>query len=380
MKPKAKYLLCILIAALMLTAMLSTAAFAEAEDAVSVATAEEFKNAVADASIISIKLTADIDLTDAGVLNVSGRTIDLNGNKIMADNFTLIFQGTDFTIKNGTLDANGGAYALFIGDEETTENVLIEDVTMLGGVNVYNAHSVTLKNVDITGTSYYAIWCDQNGQVKIESGAFQSSGVAVIGMSATESALNIENGTFATNGKPLVLKDGDKYGKPIISGGTFDILPDEEYYAEGFEPIEDENGQFIICNHSDTEVKNTKEATCTEKGYTGDTYCKTCGKLLKSGVETDAVGHTPSDWKSDKNNHWKECLTEDCGIMIPDSQASHTDADNDGKCDICGYQMKSEVEDPSQTDDSHSSFWIVLVLLATTASAAYIYKIKKCNN
>ena len=27
-------------------------------------------------------------------------------------------------------------------------------------------------------------------------------------------------------------------------------------------------------------------------GYTGDTYCKDCGELLKTGKETDALGHT----------------------------------------------------------------------------------------
>ena len=283
-------------------ASLAAAAFSETDGTISVATAEPFTDAVANASAPCIQLTADIDLTGAGVLNVSGRTIDLNGQKLSANNFSLIFEGINFTIKNGTLDSKGGAYALFIGDEGTTDNVVIDSVTLSGGVNVYNAHNVTLKNPTVTGTAYYAIGCDQHGQVTVESGSFQTNGVAVISMSATESALKIQNGSFQTNGKPLVLKDGDKYNKPVISGSTFDIAPDKEYYAENSELIKDENGQFIVCNHSHTELKNIKEATCTEKGYTGDTYCKDCGTLLESGSAIEATGE-------------------------------HTDVNNDGKCE-----------------------------------------------
>lgn len=36
-------------------------------------------------------------------------------------------------------------------------------------------------------------------------------------------------------------------------------------------------------NHSKTEIRNAKKATYTSDGYTGDTYCKLCGKKLRSG-------------------------------------------------------------------------------------------------
>ena len=47
----------------------------------------------------------------------------------------------------------------------------------------------------------------------------------------------------------------------------------------------------------DPEVRNAKEATCTEKGYTGDTYCKTCDELLEKGKDIDALGHDYSNGK-----------------------------------------------------------------------------------
>ena len=41
----------------------------------------------------------------------------------------------------------------------------------------------------------------------------------------------------------------------------------------------------------DIELKNEKNATCTEKGYTGDEVCKTCGKTIKAGTETPLATH-----------------------------------------------------------------------------------------
>ena len=39
-----------------------------------------------------------------------------------------------------------------------------------------------------------------------------------------------------------------------------------------------------MSNHTGgTEIKDTKTPTCTESGYTGDTYCKDCGAKLSSG-------------------------------------------------------------------------------------------------
>ena len=45
------------------------------------------------------------------------------------------------------------------------------------------------------------------------------------------------------------------------------------------------------CEHKNTEIINKKDATCTQTGYTGDTYCKDCDKLLSTGKELAALGH-----------------------------------------------------------------------------------------
>lgn len=47
-----------------------------------------------------------------------------------------------------------------------------------------------------------------------------------------------------------------------------------------------------LGEHSWDEGKVTKKATCTEDGYTGDTYCKDCGEKLETGSVIKKLGHT----------------------------------------------------------------------------------------
>ena len=45
------------------------------------------------------------------------------------------------------------------------------------------------------------------------------------------------------------------------------------------------------CDHIHTEIRNQREATCTQTGYAGDTYCTDCDKLMSTGKELAALGH-----------------------------------------------------------------------------------------
>ncbi|MDE5779394.1 MAG: hypothetical protein K2I10_12955, partial [Lachnospiraceae bacterium] len=56
------------------------------------------------------------------------------------------------------------------------------------------------------------------------------------------------------------------------------------------------------CSHpfGNVETKNSKSATCTGKGYTGDRYCTNCQTTVQSGTEIPALGHSWSSWKVTK--------------------------------------------------------------------------------
>ncbi|MGN1346251.1 MAG: hypothetical protein ACI4V1_05665, partial [Eubacteriales bacterium] len=64
------------------------------------------------------------------------------------------------------------------------------------------------------------------------------------------------------------------------------------------------------CAHEKTEIRNAKDATCTEEGYTGDTYCTDCGALVSSGSIIPATGHS---W--DSGVVTKEATETEEGIM-----------------------------------------------------------------
>ena len=52
-------------------------------------------------------------------------------------------------------------------------------------------------------------------------------------------------------------------------------------------------------NHAGgTKIKNAKDATCTSKGYTGDTYCLGCGVTTLRGKDIAAKGHSWSSWQT----------------------------------------------------------------------------------
>ena len=50
------------------------------------------------------------------------------------------------------------------------------------------------------------------------------------------------------------------------------------------------------CSHENTEIRNAKDATCTEPGYTGDTYCKDCNEKISDGEISLALGHDWGEW------------------------------------------------------------------------------------
>ncbi len=49
-----------------------------------------------------------------------------------------------------------------------------------------------------------------------------------------------------------------------------------------------------------TKKMNVKQPTCTEKGYTGDTYCSACNGVLLAGTPIDALGHNMTKVVSQK--------------------------------------------------------------------------------
>ena len=263
-----KKLLSVVLALLMLAVMLPVTAMA-AE--VEVSTYEQMKTALATPGAY-VKLTTDIDTTqklekDAHdvVEAADNCTIDLNGFTFKANNMAVVFEGNNLTIKNGKFDSNGGSYALFVGDEGGSKNVVIEDIETTGGINFYNA-SATLRNVTSAGTNYYSVWCDEGSFVTIESGEYSSNGSAVLGMALLETPavkvdLTVNGGKFYVSGEQsLVLPSTAEkaHGTPSITGGTFYATPEQMEKIKEYIPTNSELTQtgdgFTVVPKAPTQI------------------------------------------------------------------------------------------------------------------------------
>ena len=98
-------------------------------------------------------------------------------------------------------------------------------------------------------------------------------------------------------------------------------------YYKGTDTYVYQWGQLDPKNHDGgTEVKGAKAATCTEKGYTGDTYCKGCGVKLSDGKEIPVTGHdlkhVPASAATSRvNGNTEYWYCEDCGKYYADAEA-----------------------------------------------------------
>ncbi|MBR5619358.1 MAG: dockerin type I repeat-containing protein, partial [Clostridia bacterium] len=145
---------------------------------------------------------------------------------------------------------------------------------------------------------------------------------------------------------------------------------------------------YTACDHAQTEVRDAVDATCTEAGYTGDTYCLICGAKIVEGETIGALGHsftnyvsnndatctadgtktakcdncdetdtitdegtmlahTVGEWLSDETNHWHVCSA--CQNKVDEAAHSYewvvtkeaTEQENGLKeeiCSVCGYK------------------------------------------
>lgn len=79
-------------------------------------------------------------------------------------------------------------------------------------------------------------------------------------------------------------------------------------------------------DHSEIEVINKKDSTCTEKGYIGDKRCKDCGTVVETGTEVNAKGHTE--------------------VVLPAKVATckETGLTEGKKCSVCGTVTVAQTE------------------------------------
>ena len=225
--------------------------------------------------------------------------------------------------------------------------VVIESVSVpvnkdnhTGEKEVRNAVEATCGDDGYTGDTY----CKSCGE-KITDGTFVPATENHIGGEATckleaicDVCGNSYGSTEASNHKgDTEVRDaveatcgddgytGDTYcndcGEKISDGNV--ISATGEHSDTDEDKLCDVCGADLSCKHmGEKEVRNAVEATCVKEGYTGDVYCKNCGKKIRDGMIVEATGiHTPGNWIIDEEatseevglKH-KECVL--CGLVL----------------------------------------------------------------
>ena len=179
-----------------------------------------------------------------------------------------------------------------------------------------------------------------------------------------------------------------------------------------------EYGEIDSTNHKNTEIINEKEVTCTEDGYTGDTYCNDCDKVVENGTTITATGHKGGEatcvskakcevcgveyGEIDSTNHKNtetrnavEATTEtegytgdvyctDCdelvteGKVIPVITTDPEEPADDEKEEVKPVEDEKETTDeakPQTDDNSNMTLWISLLVISGISFVA----IARCN-
>ena len=202
-----------------------------------------------------------------------------------------------FTLSNTKMTVVNGRSAIYYGNLNVINGSELNLKTRDNCINAYvNSMNMVVSNSTINATSTQGGraltligTAEQRVSIKDHSVVMLNSQKGESGK--TEGALMYKSGNqsevFVDKTSELSL-EGDK--KLVVNGS---LVEDLSLYtshiksAEGSTFFESVDGKVVLCNHSSTLVSGQKEATCTEKGYSGDTVCIVCGKTVTVGQEID---------------------------------------------------------------------------------------------
>lgn len=102
--------------------------------------------------------------------------------------------------------------------------------------------------------------------------------------------------------------------------------------------------EATVCEHKNTELRNVVPVSCTEDGYTGDTYCLDCGSKLKGGTVIIATGHSYEDGKCVNCGEagTEACAHENTELRnVTIGSCTKDGYTGDTYCADCGTKLKS---------------------------------------
>ena len=247
----------------------------------------------AELNTLSLKL-ANMSVNSASyVLPITNNiTINIQSGNVTINQDAALLAGVEVNIAEGaglTVSSGKNVY-IYDGDEWNFDNFVwgpckFKSVAYAPG-KAYNRTNADLKDakVDVNGslTAIGAIYTTKGGADICSSngtGKYVQHGTPGTGTATYQYNANGNNAvTIPITAAKLHNADGTYTETANASAG------DTINYVSGV-------WGGTPCAHENTELRNAKEATCTEPGYTGDTYCKDCGEKIGTGTAIPAKGH-----------------------------------------------------------------------------------------
>lgn len=258
-------------------------------------------NGEAALNTLSLKLAGMSVNSASYVLPITNNiTINIQSGNVTINQDTALLAGVEVNIAEGAglTVANGKSIYIYDRDEwvaqnfvtggkfkavlnapgkhynRTEANLIDAKVDVNGTLTAIGGIYTTASGADICSSNGTGVY-NQQGTPGTETKTYQytqsGSDVTAHEIPITAAKLHNADGSYA-----------DTKGKN--SGTTF-------YYSNGVW------GTAKPCDHKNTEIRNAKDATCTKDGYTGDTYCKDCGKKIGTGTAIPAKGHSWNEGK-----------------------------------------------------------------------------------
>ena len=199
-----------------------------------------------------------------------------------------------------------------------TEVIKVKEATCTETGYTGDTYCTDCKKTIETGTETKALGHDMTREVsaKVEPTCYSEGKEAVIGCSRCNH----------TEGGAVIAKTAHTWDAGTITKEATCTVKGEKTFrctAAGCDATRTEKTAVNPENHVNTEVINVKEATCTEAGYTGDTYCTDCKKTIETGTETIALGHDMTREVSTRVE--PTCHSEGKEAVIGCSRCNHTE-------------------------------------------------------
>ena len=249
-------------------------------------------NGEAELNTLALKLAGMSVNSASYVLPITNNiSINIQSGKVTINQDAALLAGVEVNIAEGAdlTVASGKTIYVYDGDEWNSDNFVwgsckFKSVAYAPG-KAYNRTNADLKDVKI----------DVNGTLTALGAIYTTKGGADICSSGG-------TGVYSQQGTPGTETVTHQYNSSS-NDISITITPAKLHNADGSyvetktakagDTINYVNGVWggTPCAHENTELRNAKEATCTEPGYTGDTYCKDCGEKIGTGTAIPAKGH-----------------------------------------------------------------------------------------